>query len=680
MTPKELTVALVAKLTASGLTASDAKLLGYAARSGAEAKAAGLAYPCAGFKLPYFTLAGKETAFFRFRYLEDTRTGFAKVSGAKPVRYVQPKASLPAVYIPPLIKWPAYLADTANRLVFTEGELKAAAATARGVPTLGLGGVWSFKSTKAKLDILPIFKDLNLSGRECVICFDSDAASNPDIRRAEVYFAEELGKLGAHVAIARLPVNGAGAKVGMDDYLVAEGAEALVAVIDAAEPYEATAKLHAMNTEVAVVSRPGFIIRLEDKFSMSVSDFTRLHYAARQHRDYTNPEKPKLVQTAEVWLKWPQRAVVAALTYAPGQAETTPSGELNTWGGWGVEPCAGSVAPWTKLLDFLLPEDGSGARRWFEQWCAWPLQHPGFKLRSAVLLWGRQQGTGKSLVGYTLGKVYGKNFAEIDDAALDPARTFNGWARDKQFALADDVTGNDSRRLANKIKVMISRERIEINEKNIREYTIPDCINYLFTANDPDAFYLDDNDRRMLIHEVTGKPLTADFYTKVYDPWYKSVAGAGALFQHLLALDTSDFNPMGPPPVTSAKLEMAALGKTALEQWVAALIADPDDYLKGLKGELFTPEELCALYDPNDSKREVSPVLMARKLAVYGALRVAPKDSKNGQIRSAVKNKLIRVYALRNPSSWVKCTSADARAHYDSFRTSKISKFKGATT
>jgi Domain of unknown function (DUF3854)/Family of unknown function (DUF5906) len=676
--PKELGAAYAAKLASSGLSAAEGKRLRFATRTGPEAKAAGLTYGCAGFKLPYFDLAGKELPFFRFRYLEDTRVGFEKVRGTKPVRYVQPKNSLPAVYVPPLVNWGAHLADTANRIIFTEGELKAAAATARGVPTLGLGGVWSFKSTRAKLDILPVFSTLNLSGRECVVCFDSDAASNPDIRRAEVYFANELGKLGAHVAIARLPQSESGEKVGMDDYLLAAGVEALIAVLDAAEPYDTTVKLHELNTEVAVVSRPGFIIRLDDKFSMSVSDFTRLHYAARQHRDYTNPEKPRVVQTAEAWLKWPQRAVVSALTYAPGQAEITQRGELNTWAGWACAPKKGSVAPWTKLLDFLIPPEIPEARKWFEQWCAWPIQNPGFKLRSAVLLWGRRQGTGKSLVGYSLGRVYGENFAEIDDSALDPNRTFNSWARNKQFVLADDITGHSSRRLANKLKVMITREKIEINEKNIREYSVPDCMNYLFTANDPDAFYLDDNDRRMFIHEVTSAPLPREFYTITYDRWYKSDEGTAALFDHLLSVDTSDFDPMQPPPITNAKLEMTALGKTELEQWVINLLDNPDDYLRGLKGDLFSPEELCVLYDPSDSKRDVSPVLMARKLATYGAFRVTPKGSKNGQLRSESKGKLIRVYALRNKSSWEACTADAARIHYDSFRTLRTPKFKGA--
>jgi hypothetical protein len=671
MNAAELKAAFTAKLASSGIDAPTLKRLRFATRTAAEAQAAGLPYACAGFKLPYFDLGGKELEFWRFRYLEDTRKGFARVSGAKPVRYVQPKGSAPQVYIPPLLDWKAYLADSANRLVFTEGELKAACATARGIPTMGLGGVWSFKSTKARLEILPVFKSFALKDRPCIICFDSDAASNPDVRRAEVYFAEELGKLGAHITIARLPELEPGVKVGLDDYLQTHTPAELLEVLEASEPYDATAKLHAMNTEVVVVSRPGFIVRLSDKFSMSVYDFKNLHYADRFHRDYTDPAKPKVTATADAWLKWPQRGLVRALTYAPGQSEVTVDGDLNTWAGWGSEPAPGPVKLWSELLKHLLPDDLSGSRTWFEQWCAYPLQNPGFKLRSAAVMWGRQKGTGKSLVGYTLGKVYGANFAEIDDSAIDPNNAFNSWARTTQFVMADDITGHSSRRLANKLKVMVSRERIEINEKNIRQYTIPDCINYYFTANDPDAFYLDDGDRRFFIHEVTSAPKTVAFYD-AYDAWYKSKDGAAALFHHLLNLDMTGFHPMQPPPITNAKLEMTALSKTELEQWVAALMLNPDDYLRKLPGDLFTPEELVAAYDPGGVKRDVSPVLMSRKLAMAGAVRVAG----GAQIRSRAKQKLIRLYALRNVEKWRRSELEEARHHYDSLRYPKDSKFK----
>src|SRR5206468_3537951 len=60
-------------------------------------------------------------------------------------------------------------------------------------------------------------------GRLVPLCFDSDAATNPNVRRAEWDLAETLRRHGAIVRIVRLPAgdpgpDGTPAKVGLDDF------------------------------------------------------------------------------------------------------------------------------------------------------------------------------------------------------------------------------------------------------------------------------------------------------------------------------------------------------------------------------------------------------------------------------------------------------------------------------
>lgn len=669
--------AYAAKLRSSTLTVADGDKLQFRVYSAAQSKDLDLPHFVEGFTLPYFNLDGtpmggphgakdskgsQNGAFWRYRYLADTRKGFQRVSGTKPLRYAQPPDTLPELYIPPLIKWADYLKDTAAGIVFTEGELKAAAATKAGIPTLGLGGVWSWKSKKAQLDILPIFEALRLKDRPVTIAFDSDAAANPEVRKAECFFADALGKLGAVVHIARLPPAQDESKQGLDDYLLAHGAQGLIQdVLSVAEPYAQNARLHALNVEVCVVKNPGFVCRLEDRMPMGVADFLNLHYATWQHTDFSGPT-PKPVQTAAAWLRWPQRAEVAALTYSPGEGVLTQDGKLNSWPGWSVTPVKGKVDLWLKLLDHLFGYDVV-ARKWIEQWLAYPLQNPGCKQRNAAVVWGRSKGTGKSLVGYTLGRIYGANFSEIGDDALDSGQAFNAWAKCKQFVLADDITGHSNRRLANKLKTMITRERLEINEKNVKQYVLPDCINYYFTAQDADALYLEDGDRRYFVHEVIAGPLPQAFYT-AYDAWYRSAAGIGAVFQYLLDVDCSDYDPMQAPPITASKLHMTAMSKTDLELWVEALLASPDDYLQGLPGDLITTEECLALYDPAGTKREVGAVLMGRKLLAAGIGRTA----EGRQVRSKVRGRLVKLYAVRNMAKWARTTDAKLAEEYDANR------------
>jgi hypothetical protein len=67
---------------------------------------------------------------------------------------------------------------------------------------------------------------------------------------------------------------------------------------------------------------------------------------------------------------------------------------INRWRGMGCTPQTGDVAPWKMFLEQLIPDEV--ARKWFGQWIAYPLQHLGAKLETAVILWSVQQGTGKT--------------------------------------------------------------------------------------------------------------------------------------------------------------------------------------------------------------------------------------------------------------------------------------------
>src|SRR5882757_9663931 len=128
--------------------------------------------PRASYRIPYFAADGKVIAYSRVRFLENGKGRFARANGAH--RYSQPANSAPHVYLPPYIDWQAVGKDTDQTIVFTEGEKKAAIACKMGIPTIALGGVWSFKSEKRDWEMLPELQQINWKGRRVEICYDSD--------------------------------------------------------------------------------------------------------------------------------------------------------------------------------------------------------------------------------------------------------------------------------------------------------------------------------------------------------------------------------------------------------------------------------------------------------------------------------------------------------------------------
>jgi hypothetical protein len=150
----------------------------------------------------------------------------------KPIKYEAPKNKPSRAYFPPGLS--QILSDPSTPLLITEGEKKALKAVQEGFACIGIAGVWAWQKRRQagpngkKIGPRLLIDDLasfQWGGRTVFIVFDSDAATNQNVRLAERHLARKLTQLGADVRILRLPggpvgSDGVPAKVGLDDYLV----------------------------------------------------------------------------------------------------------------------------------------------------------------------------------------------------------------------------------------------------------------------------------------------------------------------------------------------------------------------------------------------------------------------------------------------------------------------------
>ena len=150
-----------------------------------------------------------------------------------PVKYESPQGRPNEIYLPP--NTIAVLSDPTVALLITEGEKKSLSADQAGFACLGLVGVWGWKVARAE-ELIASMARVTWQGRNVFIAFDSDRETNPQVRDAEARLALQLQRRGANVKIVRLPPgppgeDGVATKVGLDDFLVAEEADALRAMI-----------------------------------------------------------------------------------------------------------------------------------------------------------------------------------------------------------------------------------------------------------------------------------------------------------------------------------------------------------------------------------------------------------------------------------------------------------------
>ncbi len=185
--------------------------------------------------IPFVGIDGNPTGYARLKP-DKPRKG----KDGKPVKYESPKGSSNRAYFPPGTQ--AALKDVSAPLIVTEGEKKAAKADQEGFACIGLVGVYGWHKKRAedkdgkaqgKRELIDDLAPIPWQGRPVFLCFDSDAATNLNVRSAEWHLAEVLTRTGAVVKIVRLPQrrttddkNVMSAKMGLDDFLIAHGPSA----------------------------------------------------------------------------------------------------------------------------------------------------------------------------------------------------------------------------------------------------------------------------------------------------------------------------------------------------------------------------------------------------------------------------------------------------------------------
>jgi hypothetical protein len=622
----------------------------------------------------------KAPPYFRVRYLETPNT-FAAQTKAKVPRYVQPPETAPCVYFPRNHDWVVTIKDPDLPLIITEGELKAAKATKEGFPTIGLGGVYSYRSTKLGIAFLPALEQIEWRKRYVYIVYDSDYKDNPMVLTAINQLAEELLHQGAFPHLVTLPdVVEGGGKTGLDDFLVSSAAanQTFRALLKEALPLTIAKPLWRLNELYCYIANPGLVLDQRSGAKLQPAAFK--DHIAGTHRYEERTIKPdgtvahKFVPAPATWLRWPLRCQADKLTYKPGKEVFIHQNDMllrNTWPGWGCEHTKGDTKPFHDLLAHIFTGAEPEAIAWFLRWCAYPLQYPGVKMFSSVVIHGIKHGTGKSLIAYTLGRIYGQNFTEIKQGDLHAS--FNEWAENRQFILGDDVSGSNKRQDADLLKTLITQKELRVNPKYVPSYVVPDCINYFFTSNHPDSFFLEDGDRRFFIHEVLVEPMLEDFYVE-YNLWLDS-GGAEAVFEELLRHPLDDFNPAAPALRTIAKDRMINDTKSDLGAWVSTLKEAPDTLLKinqiKIKGDMFTNKQLLALYDPSGRTGTTGNGL-GRELK-----RAGFQQACGGKPLKLKDGSQDRYYIIRNINEWTKASTGGVIAHIEQYlmREEKAKKF-----
>lgn len=264
----------------------------------------------------------------------------------------------------------------------------------------------------------------------------------------------------------------------------------------------------------------------------------------------------------KMWLRSPERRTVDVkkVVFEPGQ--DLGAGHINLYEPDGIDPEPGDCSPMLELLAHLCSETAATDTgvadiiEWTLRWIAYPLQHPGAKLHSAIVCHGAQ-GTGKNLFWDCVRDLYGDYGVMVSQNELEDK--FTSWMSRKLFIVGDEiVTRAEMYHKKNQLKWMISADKkipIRAIQQDVRYES--NHVNLAFLSNESQPLALEDGDRRYL---VIYTPLAGpdDLYRRVVD--FLKAGGAAKFLHYLLRLDLGDFGPGAKPPMTQAKRDLIDLG------------------------------------------------------------------------------------------------------------------------
>jgi hypothetical protein len=276
------------------------------------------------------------------------------------------------------------------------------------------------------------------------------------------------------------------------------------------------------------------------------------------------PQKNGKAIPASAWLD--ANSPVEQMTWAPGEPMLIKD-RLISEGGWiersgctvfnlyrlpTLVPCnAAGATPWLDHVHRVYPDDADH----IVSWLAHRKQRPQEKINHALVL-GGLQGIGKDTLIEPVKRAVGPwNVYEVSPQHL--LGRFNGFLKSVILRVneARDLGDVDRFSFYDHMKAYTAAppDVLRVDEKNLREYTIPNCCGVIITTNHKsDGIFLPADDRRHFVawSDLTKDDFTQDYWNRIWS-WYDR-GGDRHVAAYLAERDLSQFDPKAPPPKTPA--------------------------------------------------------------------------------------------------------------------------------
>ncbi len=293
---------------------------------------------------------------------------------------------------------------------------------------------------------------------------------------------------------------------------------------------EASNVIEKLNSENALIWVSGkFLVMWPNEFEKGLPRLSNITdakaYWKKIQRDKANP--------VDVWLSSERRTEYGGFTFQPGVENT--GNKFNLFRGWGVEPDPdGDCSLFLAHLKDVICKDDEDLLDYLVQWLANSVQTPMDKPGTAPTLSGGQS-AGKGLLGRYLGPIYGPHMHYVGSSDQLLGK-YNAWLSGKIMIFGDEAAWPGDKHGRDKLKHLITEERITVEEKHIPVFEIDNYARFIFATNHAHSAHAELDDRRHVPLDVSNDRADDRPYWEKLEAERKG-RGPAALLHYLLNVE-----------------------------------------------------------------------------------------------------------------------------------------------
>ena len=213
------------------------------------------------------------------------------------------------------------------------------------------------------------------------------------------------------------------------------------------------------------------------------------------------------------------------------------------------------AGPWLSHVHKVYADDAQHIIKWL----AHRVQRPADKINHALVLGGKQ-GIGKDRLLEPVKQAIGPwNFSEVSPQQV--LGRFTGFLKSVILRVSEarDLGDVDRFQFYDHMKAYTAAppDVLRVDEKNLREYSVLNCLGLVITSNHKaDGIYLPADDRRHYVawSELAKEAFGKDYWNSLWG-FYRD-GGDRHVAAYLATLDLATFDPKAPPPKTQAFWEI----------------------------------------------------------------------------------------------------------------------------